>query len=55
MKRSAFDDHHRKWVQETGVSDFNTVDDGLKKVVSVRHAVLPDANRNALETGSYYV
>ena len=40
-----------KLVKETGVIDFNTIDDGLKKVVSARHADLLDANRKALEMG----
>ena len=40
-----------KLVKETGVIDFDTIDDGLKKVVSARHADLLDANRKALEMG----
>lgn len=40
-----------KLVKETGVIDFSTIDDGLKKVVSARHADLLDANRKALEMG----
>ena len=40
-----------KLVKETGVIDFATIDDGLKKVVSARHADLLDANRKALEMG----
>ena len=40
-----------KVVKETGAIDFGTIDDGLKKVVSARHADLLDANRKALEMG----
>ena len=40
-----------KLVKQTGVIDFSTIDDGLKKVVSARHADLLDANRKALEMG----
>ena len=43
-----------KMVKETGAIDFNTIDDGLTKVVSAKRANLLDANRKALEMGYNY-
>lgn len=40
-----------KLIRETGVVDYNGIEDALKKVVSAKHADLLDANRKAMQTG----
>ena len=43
-----------KLIRETGVVDYNGIEEALKKVVSAKHADLLDANRKAMETGFNY-
>lgn len=40
-----------KLIRETGVVDYNGIEEALKKVVSAKHADLLDANRKAMQTG----
>ncbi len=43
-----------KFIKETKAIDYNGIEDGLKKVVSAKHADLFDINLNAVKTGYEY-
>ena len=43
-----------KLIRETGVVDYNGIEQALQKVVSAKHADLLDANRKAMQTGFDY-